>query len=185
MDDTLTQEQIDAVFDWCGPRIRDLVKSEFGLNSSILDVGAGWGKYRYLLSEYPNMDACEIWLPTILDANLTSKYRQVFNNDICDLALESLHYDVIIMGDVLEHIPRPQAEEVVSRLSNMCSQLHVVVPFEYEQDEVEGNPYQVHEQSDLTPKLMNTLYPELKLVDVEVREGKPFKGLYIKRGGHK
>ncbi len=182
MEENLSQERIDAILDWCGPRIRDRIHLEFDYTASILDVGSGWGKYRYLLSNYPNMDACEVWLPTILDNDLSSKYRSVFNKNICDFISESFYYDVVIMGDVLEHIPRSEAKELVSKLVNKCKQLYVVVPFEYKQGEEEGNPYQVHEQDDLTPDLMKIEYPDICLVDIEFREGKPFKGIYIKSG---
>ena len=39
------------------------VRERFPASASILDVGAGDGKWRKLLHEYPNMDAVEIFGP--------------------------------------------------------------------------------------------------------------------------
>ena len=35
----------------------------------------------------------------------------------------------------------------------------VSVPFLYEQDMIDGNPYQIHKQADLTPELFDKRYP--------------------------
>jgi hypothetical protein len=173
----------DATYDWAGTRVRTLVISTYDpVETTILDVGAGWGKYRDLLPEYRCMDACEIWKPYIEGEDLHSRYRHVFDVDIVDLvALDTWHpgrYDLVIMGDVLEHLTRPRAQFVVSRLGAAL----VVVPFLYPQNEVDGNPHEVHWQSDLTPSKMELLYPELELLDIENRGNRPFKGLYQKKG---
>ena len=139
--------------------------------TEILDVGAGWGKYKKLLPEY-QMDAVEIWKPYIEQEKLHDLYRQVFPVDICDI--HDIFYDVIIMGDVLEHIERSQAVKIMERLKKSCKQLYLVVPYQYHQDEVNGNKYEIHLQGDLTDELIKELYG-LRLFARD-----DMKGVYIK-----
>jgi hypothetical protein len=172
-----------ATYDWGGIRVRDLVVGTYDpVTATILDIGAGWGKYRDLLPEYRCMDACEIWQPYVAEEQLHSRYRHVFEIDIVDLVSQDTwhpgRYDLAILGDVLEHLTRPRAQLVLSRLRTAL----VVVPFLYPQDEVDGNPHEVHWQSDLTPSKMELLYPDLELLDIEDRGNRPFKGLYQKKG---
>lgn len=177
---------LDAVraadtYDWCGPLVAALVRADHDpAVTQILDVGACWGKYRHLLPEYPMMDACEIWAPYVTGEHLAAGYRQVFTADICDHVNgpDWLPYDVVIMGDVLEHIARERAGPMLERVLATCGDVIVVVPYLYEQGPEHGNPHQRHMQADLTPGLMASEYPRLRLADTEWRDGRPFKGLY-------
>lgn len=162
-----------AMYDWAGIQIFNLVRDRFHPDlTEVLDVGAGWGKYHYLLPDYEKMDACEIWKPNC--KAIANKYRTVFNIDICDLDFD--YYDVIIMGDILEHIERERAKKLIETIYPKCKEMYIVVPFEYEQGAVDGNPYEEHKQADLTPELMYQEYPLLDLL--AAGDG---KGLYVKR----
>lgn len=143
----------------------------FFIKPIILDVGAGWGKYRQLLPEF-EVDAVEIWEPYIREEDLTKKYRKVFNVDICNL--HEVFYDVIIMGDVLEHIERSKAIRLIEKLKNSCTQLYIIVPYQYHQDEVNGNKYEIHLQEDLTDDLIKELY------SVNLLAKDDLKGIYVK-----
>lgn len=171
-------------YDWCLV-VREIVISEWDKDARILDVGAGFGKYRLLLPEYPAMDAIEIWEPYIEEEQLRELYRTVYTGDICEFAMAlvggSAVYDLAILGDVLEHIRREKAKALIQVLTSICGDVLVVVPYEYEQGEEHGNPYQRHLQPDLTPELMETEYPELKLAETETRDGKLYRGLYRAR----
>lgn len=175
----------EDTYDWCGPRVRDMVTAGHDQSAAeILDVGPCWGKYRILLPGW-TMDACEAWEPYVRQENLGAMYRQVWVMDICDLAEspEWRGYSVVIMGDVLEHIPRPRAARLVDRVLDTCGELIAVVPYLYEQGPEHGNPHQRHEQADLTPELMAAEYPRLRLADMELRDGRPFKGIYRSGNG--
>lgn len=170
-----------ATWDWCGPRIQRLVRAAFpSLSTQILDVGACWGKYRILLPEYPHMDACEIWLPYVLENDLLHRYRQVIQASICDYAQSAAWqpYDVVIMGDVLEHIAAGPAVEMLDKVLDTCKEVFVIVPYLYPQGEEHGNPFQAHVQDDLTPDVMAERYPRLALISTEMRDGQAFKGIY-------
>lgn len=178
---TLTPNRQLDTFDWCGPLVRDLIVAGHDpATTQILDVGACWGKYRYLLPEYRMMDACEVWLPYVVEEDLPRMYRHVTVADICDYVnMPSWRsYDVVIMGDVFEHIERARAKPMLEKVLETCGDVIVVVPYLYEQGPEHGNPHQCHLQADLTPDLMAVEYPRLRHLDTEIRGGRPFKGLY-------
>lgn len=169
--------------DWAGLKVRAIVESEFTPSESILDVGAGKGKYRLLLPEYSWVDAVEIWEPYVRGFRLREMYRQVYERDVVELASEfamaDVKYDVIIMGDVLEHLSVNDAMSTLHYLHKVTDEIIVVVPYEYEQGEEHGNPYQAHKQPDLTVENMHQRYPDLRLDMIQVdAAGRPFKGLY-------
>lgn len=181
------QARRDAMFDWGGLAICDIVRSEWpDPQTTILDVGAGWGKYRDLLGEYPNVDACEVWWPNVHGEDLLNRYRQVFVKHIHNLVTSSawsrMSYNVAIFGDVLEHMPRDTAVATLRSTLARCDDVLVLVPYEYEQDAEDGNPYEYHAQADLTPQLMASEYPMLRCVGAELKDGRPYKGLYRKAG---
>lgn len=172
-----------TIFDWAGLHVRGLVRACHGPGeTTVLDVGAGQGKYRLLLAEYPVVDAVEIWQPYVDRFDLERLYRRVYVRDVREHVLSSdwtdAAYDVAILGDVLEHVPLADARNVLNRVYAVCRDVIVVVPYRYVQDEEDGNAYQRHVQDDLTPESMVELYPELTLVAVETRDWQPFKGIY-------
>lgn len=145
-------------------------------HTRILDVGAGWGKYKMLLREY-EMDAVEIWEPYVLENNLWSMYEKVYVDDVCSLEPRVFDdYDVVIFGDVLEHIERDKARRLLLDLVGRVKEVYVAVPYRYPQGVVDGNEYEIHLQDDLTPRLMTSAYPMLKRLFE--RDG---KAVYIKR----
>ena len=173
--------RFDATFDWAGKKTAYLVRRELQLppTASVLDVGAGWGKYRDLLPEFMNMDACEVWLPYVIEEKLWERYRKVYTCNILDLILRCPPYDLVIMGDVFEHLTVPEARKVLEYFRGTAASLIIVVPFEYVQGEEEGNPYEVHKQADLNPTVMLERYPELVCRGIErIETGEAFKGLY-------
>lgn len=173
----------DENLDWAGLTVRTIVENEFTPSSSILDVGAGKGKYRLLLPEYSHVDAVEIWEPYVTGYRLHEMYRAVYERNIIEVAEEfsiaGVKYDVVIMGDVLEHLTVLDAQRVMHDFKDVAEEVLVVIPYGYEQGEEHGNPYQRHEQPDLTVENMHERYPELKLDTIQADAvGRPFKGLY-------
>lgn len=86
----------------------------------ILDVGPGFGKYSVLLREYLNVKpsqihAVEMW-PEYVTDRLRCMYDAVFINDVCEM--ESFDaYDMVLMADVIEHIEKEKALELLSRIN--------------------------------------------------------------------
>lgn len=127
----------------------------------ILDVGPGYGTYGGLLNKFYKIDCVEIFERYVLDYSLSNIYNNVYIGDICEFDYSK--YDLIIMGDVLEHIDTDKAIKLIEDMSELGKRLVVAVPYEYSQGEWEGNIYESHLQSDLTPTIMNDRYPTLKL----------------------
>ena len=141
----------DAVVDW--------IRKNFKSDSIILDMGACDGKWKKLLPEY-TMDAVEIWKPSCIE--IEPLYRYVFHRSIPEFQYN--WYDLIIFGDVVEHMPVETAQRCIRYALDRCRDLIVSVPYLYEQYAVGGNPWQVHKQSDLTADIFSERYPELKVL---------------------
>lgn len=136
------------------------IKKKFKKSAAILDVGACDGKWRDLLPEYANMDAVEAWEPNCI--NIAGKYRNVFHKDISDF--EYGKYDLIIFGDVIEHMDVATAQNVLEYAKPRCTDMIVAVPFLYPQGAIYGNPWEVHKQPDLTAELFDERYPGFEVL---------------------
>lgn len=141
--------------------IKNYLKEKFKKSATILDVGAGSGTYYELLHDYfKNMDAVEVFKPNIDNYELESKYNKVYNIDITNL--EYQNYDIIIFGDIIEHLDIKSAKKVLKYAYTHCKEMIVAVPYELEQDIEEDNIYEIHKQPDLTPDIVLQRYPMLK-----------------------
>jgi len=132
--------------------IKDYILEKYDENVRILDVGAGIGTYANLLKNegYTNIDCVEVFKDYIIDYKLEKKYKKVYNGDITKLKINFNSYDLIILGDVLEHIEEYDAVKLLKKLKN--KNVIVTVPFESPQGEHFGNIYEIHLQDDLTFK---------------------------------
>lgn len=151
-----------ASYDYGKKEIVEWIHRNFAQGASCLDVGACDGKYADLLGDYLVMDACEIFVPNIWNNRLDQKYRKVFNCDIVDLPYE--HYDLIIFGDVIEHMTVENAQKALAYALPRCKDLIVGVPYLYAQGAIYGNKYEIHLQDDLTEAVFAERYPDLKML---------------------
>ncbi len=150
-------------------KVKEWVYEHFDPSAKILDVGAGSGTYWNLLHEkYKNIDAVEIYAPNIKDYELEKKYANVYNNDI--VTFEYGSYDLIIFGDVIEHLTIPNAQKVIKYAFNRCRNLIVAIPYNYPQGPNE-NKWEEHIQSDLTQQNVLERYPLLKPLFIDERYG--------------
>lgn len=133
------------------------VKEHFPEGSTCLDVGACDGKWFNMLSGYLVMDGVEVWKPYIERFSLKTKYRHLFEADIRNLQYG--FYDLIIFGDIIEHLSPEDARKVLAYAWNNCNDMIVAVPFLHKQGNKNFNPYEVHIQDDLTPELFNERFP--------------------------
>lgn len=136
------------------------IKENFEKGAECLDVGACNGKWFDLVGDYLTMDAIEIWMPNIRKYELVKKYRMVICSDI--IKANYLFYDLIIFGDVLEHMSVSEAQKVIEYARPRCRDMLIAIPFLYEQGAKNGNPFEIHIQDDLTPELFEQRYPGFK-----------------------
>ena len=158
--------------------IKGYLESRFNKSESILDVGSGEGTYYELLKDYfRNIDGVEVFKRNIEEYGLEGKYRKIYNEDIRRFRYD--YYDIIIFGDVIEHLEIKEAQEVLEYAYNRCKEMIVAVPYMYEQGEVDGNVYEIHKQADLTEENVLERYPML-----EYLYGNEYYGYYRKRAGY-
>ena len=87
----------------------------------VLDVGAGYGKLGVLAREYidptPLIVGVEAWQPYIAAHRLAGIYDELHATDILDLDQAVLDQaDLVIMGDVIEHIHKEPALQLLERI---------------------------------------------------------------------
>ena len=145
------------------PEITNYLKQNFDKEATILDVGAGEGTYYNYLNDYfTNIEAVEVFKPNIDNFDLEKKYSKVYNVNIKDFKYN--YYDIIIFGDVLEHLEVNEAQEVLKYACCRCQEVIVAVPYLNPQGIEEDNIYEIHKQDDLTDEIMQQRYPFLKNV---------------------
>lgn len=137
----------------------------------VLDIGAGSGTYARLIKQEFNLChtaewvAVEAWTEYISKFGLADLYDRVINQDARTLDWSQLGYfSVAIAGDVLEHMTKAEAVELVDRVLQHSETLIVSIPIVYmPQDAVEGNPFEVHVKPDWThDEVMSTWAPLIK-----------------------
>jgi 2-polyprenyl-3-methyl-5-hydroxy-6-metoxy-1,4-benzoquinol methylase len=92
-----------------------------GRRLSVLDVGPGHGKYATLLREYVDpkihLVAVEAWAPYVPSFKLEALYDLVIVGDVVAQPDELLNgFDLVLMVDVLEHIDKTPALELLARI---------------------------------------------------------------------
>lgn len=122
---------------------------------SVLDIGAGLGKWGFLIREALDfMDGCldrADWRTRIvgLDAQPHPSplhdwvYDELRTGDVrATTGLEG--YDLVMLGDVIEHLEKDEGLELLRRLTAANRNLLVTTPFHYFDQSVEGMPYETH-----------------------------------------
>lgn len=114
---------------------------------TVVDVGAGQGTYS-ILGRHLRWDArwiaVEIFEPYVERFLLGEKYDDVIVADIRDWKPDLDDY-VILFGDVLEHLPRQDAIDVLTFHMERATEIMVSLPIIYApQGEFEGNPHEAH-----------------------------------------
>ncbi|MGY1549570.1 class I SAM-dependent methyltransferase [Streptomyces sp. MN6] len=122
---------------------------------TVCDVGPGEGTYAKLFRPAHHgvwWTAIEIHKPYIRKYGLknTAKrkdmYDEVHNLDAREAPDHLFHRDLVIFGDVLEHMPRGDAVALLHRAEQAgCWNILVSLPIvESQQGEVDGNPHEAH-----------------------------------------
>jgi SAM-dependent methyltransferase len=126
--------------------------------TSVLDVGCGFGKYGVLLREYLDVWqqhlAPKSWQVKLVGIEAYEAYR----NPIHDFVYSRVHFgeaqrvvptlgefDVVLIADVIEHLEKDEARELVRECLRHSPIVIISTPIEfYPQGEILRNPYEVH-----------------------------------------
>lgn len=120
---------------------------------TILDVGPGEGIYSDLIKEKfgdkVSITAIEVWNPYIIEYELHKKYSTIIESDV--RFVDNFSYDVVILGDVLEHMSKTDALELWEKVKRQAKYAVISIPIVYmPQGAYGGNPYEVHVKDDWT-----------------------------------
>ncbi len=127
---------------------------------SVLDVGCGFGLWGFLCREYLDVmcervqpeqwqiriDGIELFEPYIQD-HQRALYSSIKIGDIRELAPNIDNYDLIIAGDVIEHLEKSEGERVISQLYEKAERALIVgIPLGdgWDHPEAHGNPGELH-----------------------------------------
>jgi hypothetical protein len=165
--------------DWLLPMIL------LGEVEKILDVGAGAGSYAVLAKAVLqvaiqhkadarlSIDAIEAYPPYLETYQLKEKYDNVFEIDARRWVKETdREYDLIIMGDILEHLPKEDAISLYFAFLSRTKYLLLSVPckvrnrrwsygYDQQTDEWQDNAYEKHQAEWDYDELLITLGPFL------------------------
>ncbi|MBN2311748.1 MAG: hypothetical protein JXR94_22405 [Candidatus Hydrogenedentes bacterium] len=127
---------------------------------SVLDIGCGFGVWGFLCREYldvssgrirpqqwkTRIDGIELFEPYVQD-HQRALYSSIRIADIRDALPDLDTYDLIIAGDVIEHLEKGEGEDVLEALYDKAQKaLLVNIPLGegWEHPEAYGNPGELH-----------------------------------------
>ena len=158
---------------WTAEKIKEINPS------TVLDVGAGAGVYLDIIREHVGhavvVVGLEVWEPNISKFNLDKRYDKVINDDVRNV--ENFDYDLVIFGDVLEHMSEEDAVKLWNKVSKQAGAAIISIPIiHYHQDAHEGNPYEIHVEEDWNPERVRNAFSHI----VELKEFE-VTGVYVAR----
>lgn len=120
--------------------------------NTILDVGAGSGKNGKLIRQTGYDKSLECLEPTpqyVTEFNLPSIYNKVHPYNISQFVdtVYKFQYDLVVFGDVLEHLFRSQVIDYLDYFLYKSKWIIVIWPSNMPQDDYGNNPYEIHKSN--------------------------------------
>lgn len=143
---------------WALDRIRQLNPA------MVVDIGPGAGTYSKLARDHTaaTWKAIEAWAPYVTKYDLWGKYNHVVISDVRHVDLHSVAFapDLVIIGDVLEHMDVGEAKSVITRLQAWTDHLLVCVPLAHHaQGASQGNWFEIHRDHWTHADMLTVLGP--------------------------
>jgi len=147
----------------------DLVEDYFRDKKELrfLDVGPGAGKWQIKINQRFNnakIEGCEIFPKYVEKHNLREKYNKIHISNILDFEWENEYYNVVILGDILEHLTIEDANKLLNKCKSKGALTIVQVPWASSGDSYGENEYKECVQKDLSPQVMSSRYPSLEYI---------------------
>lgn len=114
---------------------------------SVLDIGAGQGTYADLIKDKAgaHWTALEVWSPYIKRYKLHEKYNNVIIADARYVDYSLIQPDLVIAGDILEHMTTLEAQHCIDRFKQYAKSIIISVPLLHlDQDAYRGNDFERH-----------------------------------------
>jgi len=125
--------------------------------ASVLDIGVGYGKWGFLAREYTDINAHrytpETWQVCIEGIEAfpdyaTPMYSYIYNTIHYGDALTLLptlgSYDLVIIGDVIEHFSKEDGQRLLSLLRERTKYILLSSPTVFFEQELFDNPFEMH-----------------------------------------
>lgn len=135
---------------------------------TVVDVGPGEGTYARLAREVTpgcRWIGVEAWGPYVTEYGLFDAYDWVIVADVRHLDPYTVvrQPDLVILGDVLEHMTQLEARGVLARMRDWARHVLVSVPLaHHDQDAVAGNWYEIHREHWTAEQMRRELGPGLE-----------------------
>lgn len=125
----------------------------------VLDIGIGFGKWGMLFREYGDVfrgrafkDEWKVQIDGVeaFEKYITPVHRHIYDmlyiNDVYDIYKELPEYDLIYAGDMIEHLEKDKALELLNHLQTISKVLMIGIPLTdvWPQGEVFGNKFEEH-----------------------------------------
>lgn len=144
------------------PAILDIIRQL--KPGAILDIGKGFGKYGFLVHEYIgiaadrkvdrtktmagqsaiSIDAVEVD-PDLMMPHLEQVYRKVYFGDVFDIYKNlDADYDLVLMVDVIEHLPKDKSIALLRHFLAQGSTILVATPKKYFQQHLYESRFEEH-----------------------------------------
>lgn len=152
---------------WAREVIRSLAPA------SVVDIGPGEGTYARLARDATpdcRWICVEAWGPYIAEYGLAELYDHAVIADVRHLDPYTLRRDVdlVILGDVLEHMTQLEARAVLARMRDWSRHVLVSIPLaHHEQGPYHGNWLEIHREHWSGEQMRKELGPGL----ADAREG--------------
>lgn len=123
---------------------------------SVLDIGIGFGKFGVIFREYldilpgrydksewlTRIDGVEVHKPYLTPLH-EYIYDNVYETDIWELAWPQ-HYDLVFMGDVIEHFTKPDALDLLKILRTKLMLISTPIGVDKKGSSYRGNTHEEH-----------------------------------------
>ncbi|OPY25022.1 MAG: hypothetical protein A4E26_00034 [Methanobacterium sp. PtaU1.Bin097] len=157
------------------------IKKNIPKDARILDVGFGCGIYARLLRHegYKYIDGVDVYESGIRELKLDKYYNHIFISDVLDFYFD--YYDLIILGDVLEHLSLDDGKRLLEGWIKQDKTSHILisVPYELKQQPTEENKHEEHLQDKINEEYMALYYPYLELLFSDEMDDLPGKRIAI------
>jgi predicted TPR repeat methyltransferase len=138
----------------------------------VLDIGCGAGTYYKLFGkkkgkrplQHSFWSGLEAWNPYIEKYKLHEMYNKIYCQDARTFDFNNIEFvDLAFAGDVLEHMTKKEAIDLVHSLFENCKRLIISIPIiYYPQDALEDNPFEIHIKDDYSHSEILESFPYIK-----------------------
>ena len=138
--------------------------------SKVIDLGPGRGTYHKYYARKAHIlnhaywIGIEVWEPYLKEFGLKDIYNEMYIEDVRFFNFSKIgNIDLVFAGDVLEHMTKEEAIQVVSEVLKYSKKLIISIPIIYHpQDAYEGNPFEIHIKDDWSHEEVLNTFPHIK-----------------------